>query len=268
VVILFALEPAFRSPNGIQGKSERKHLYLAGNIVYLLPIENPEQMVNMVTKGLGSARDLQALSRLADVTWHLLDPAEVAQASGLSIELQKVWRNRGILPKKVGTRVNYTLFDAAKIAIARMLQASGWPQDDALASADLFKKRFLQLATLNADGVVEVIGSPDFVESFARAWDRDTQLSAALVGGTDGDGTLLISPDGGPVQLAKALPDLDLISSPRRIVAINLAATAQDFANAIGRPVVSVHEKQARSSRIIPIRRIIGNKRSVNTSIS
>lgn len=200
---------------------------------------------------------VRELTGRIQVTWHPLSAAEVERASGFTAELQRLWRSRGVLPKKSGTRVSYTAHDAARFCLAKILRSRGTSQTEALELADRYQSLLLHHAMMNADGVVEFTGSPQTSEDVYQRLEADEVLLREI-SGWDGDegGTLLISSDGCAFTLQPHPPSWTDIGSPCEVLTINLVTLSVRFANALGRPLVLLQENPGEAVAGPVIRRV------------
>ena len=199
------------------------------------------------------------LKSAIEIMWHDFDPEDIARVSGLSIDLQKLWRSRGVIPKKTGTRVRYSPSDAAKFTLVRIVQSNGCSQAQAIETGEKFKDLLLKLAMLDGEGAVAIVGTPPFVTAFLKSWENSEELSGFISGcQTSVRGRILISADGADFEIASRVPDLDLLESPTQFTAINLAALARVFVNAFGKPFVLVQEKLEPGSKAPRIRKLTG----------
>ena len=114
-------------------------------------------------------------------------PAEIGRASGLSVDLQRVWRRRGQLPDRQGHHARFNVFDVASIMVRYALSRRGVTPTDSIDLGTLAAPSVVWCALMHADGVCEVRGEPGVVEEFEAAYFEDATLINRLAGVSQGD---------------------------------------------------------------------------------
>lgn len=109
-------------------------------------------------------------------------PGELERISGLSADMQRVWRRRGQLPYRGSGHARFTIAEVVEITLRVSLSRTGVPPGESVpdlseaASAAMHHSIFCH-------GAVEVIGPAGDVEHFSRMFDEDGgQLGSFLVG--------------------------------------------------------------------------------------
>ncbi|RUV04138.1 hypothetical protein EOB36_03660 [Mesorhizobium sp. M6A.T.Cr.TU.017.01.1.1] len=169
-----------------------------------------------------------------------LSPSELEAASGLSTELQRVWRRRGQLSDRQGTHARFTAQEAAAVAVAVALTKQGFMPGDAVVMGKTHAALVLRLALLRG-GMCEVIGSKDGVKEFRAIFDNDVKMVATLVGDeTQEPLRFLFSLDNELPVLSD--PELDQIDIGNHLTGyfINLDKIAFNIIRALDRPLLSV----------------------------
>lgn len=192
-----------------------------------------------------------------DVVLHDLDSADIERATGLTAELQRIWRNRGVIAKKSGTRAKYTPLDAAAFGLAKVLRFYGCPQPEALKLSRDYEDRILQLAMENAFGVIETFGTPSFTDQLFKEMDASDRIFGEIAGiGESSKALLLVSADGQGFEEAREVPEPLTLGGPIHFCTIDLVALSRNLADQIGRPLVTIRQKIADDSGAAIIRRI------------
>lgn len=129
---------------------------------------------------LGNIDDLLATGSMEYATY---SPSELARISGLSTDLQRVWRRRGqLVPTRQSTHARFRPLDAVEITIRYALSKLGIPPGEceldlsAALSASLFH------ALLNIDGACEIFGSAEDVDWFLEDFRDSHRIAHALAG--------------------------------------------------------------------------------------
>lgn len=126
---------------------------------------------------------------LSDLTITLTEvtPAETERASGLSVDLQRVWRRRGQLPDRAGPHARFDIFALAAVMVRYALTQRGVSPGDSLQIGVAAAPSVVWCALMYADGVCEVRGSPDNVDAFEAAYFEDDALINRLAGTAPSD---------------------------------------------------------------------------------
>ncbi|MER9133966.1 hypothetical protein [Mesorhizobium sp. M0768] len=174
------------------------------------------------------------------ITPTTLSPAELEDASGLSTELQRVWRRRGQLSDRQGTHARFTAQEAAAVAVAVALTKQGFMPGNAVVMGKTHAALVLRLALLRG-GMCEVIGSRDGVKQFRAIFDNDVKMIAKLVDDeTQEPLRFLFSLDNEPPVLGD--PEFDQLDIDNHLTGyfINLDKIAFNIVRALDRPLLSV----------------------------
>lgn len=109
-------------------------------------------------------------------------PGELERISGLSADMQRVWRRRGQLPFHGSGHARFTIAEVVEITLRTSLSKVGVPPGESVpglskaAAAAMFHAAFCH-------GGVEVIGPTAEVEEFLHIFENDGgQLCSFLVG--------------------------------------------------------------------------------------
>lgn len=125
------------------------------------------------------AEDLLARSAHAYASY---SPGELAQISGLSTGMQRVWRARKQLRSLTSGQARYDPDDVIEISIRYALSKLGVALADVPPINPLAINAVRYHALLNSDGACEVIGPSDDVASFLVEFEKRHGLAFALAG--------------------------------------------------------------------------------------
>lgn len=195
-----------------------------------------------------------------EIVFRELAPQDIERSSGVSGELQRLWRSRGLLEKRVGTRTRYTAIDAAAFCLAMTLIAGGSTHNEAMSVARAYQRRVMQLAIHNVDGVVATKGTPDFVRWAHDELERDNnaEFACRLAGAEENLPIhVLVSVNGQPFEPGSEAPDFDTIPGARITKVVTLVGIAYDFANRLGMPLITVQEKGIDPGSTRIVRRVL-----------
>jgi hypothetical protein len=111
---------------------------------------------------------------LADstITQAIYTPAELEQISGLSTDMQRVWRRRGQLPSQGSGHARFSIAEVIEITLRYALSKIGIPPSE--MNLDLAKatSAAMAFATLGHGGC-EIIGPADDVDRFLLEFSED-----------------------------------------------------------------------------------------------
>jgi len=118
----------------------------------------------------------------ADVSFAVYGPADVERISGLTTDMQRVWRRRGQLPSLASGHARFGIIEAIEITLRYAASKAGIsPSELQLDLADAAKAA--KFHGVFSHGGCEVIGSPDDVDHFLKIFEEDQgQLGSFLVG--------------------------------------------------------------------------------------
>ena len=122
-----------------------------------------------------------ALSRCSR-TYAFYSPGELAQISGLSTDMQRVWRKRGQLVPLATGHARFKPTEVIEISIRYALSKLGISLADVPAIGPLPINAVIYHALLNCDGACELIGPAQEVNSFLDVFKEDHELALALSG--------------------------------------------------------------------------------------
>lgn len=100
-------------------------------------------------------REIQGVGRVA---LGQFSPGEVASITGLSADLQRVWRRRGHLPARSGSHASFDARDVAAIAVRHDLTRMGFAPPDTVEIGRLSAPIVLYFALLSSDGAAHLQG--------------------------------------------------------------------------------------------------------------
>jgi hypothetical protein len=127
--------------------------------------------------------------------WHRLEgggkvamnhflPRELALASGLTTDLQRVWRRRGHLPERAEGFASFNSIDVAAIAVRYELSRMGIAPGDTARVGDEVARLVLYFALLSDDCVASVRGGLRRLTSMGSGYEEDDQLAQRIAGTT------------------------------------------------------------------------------------
>lgn len=120
-----------------------------------------------------------ALSRCL-VTYATYSPAELAQISGLSTDMQRVWRKRGQLVPLPSGHARFHPKEVIEIAIKYALSKLGVAPAEAPELGALPINAVIYHALLNSDGACELIGPASEIDAFMDDFRDSHELALAL----------------------------------------------------------------------------------------
>lgn len=190
-----------------------------------------------------------------------LTPAELEEVTGLTPEMQRVWRSRGHLEKLTGTQARYTVRDAAQILIGYELSRWGLSPGRSMEIALKFASQVIQFALLNADGTCEVQGEKKDVEKFEKIFTnlRDSSLVDYL-SGNEGNELVrcLVSWDHSEPEGSDQLPELEVVNGSISIQVLDIVQAGIRLAERVGRPLVKIEIGRKADWSRSATRRVIG----------
>jgi hypothetical protein len=115
-------------------------------------------------------------------TYASYSPGELAQISGLSTDMQRVWRKRGQLASLPSGHARFRPMEVIEISIRYALSKLGVAIADVPPMGSLPINAAIYHALLNSDGACELIGPAPDVNSFLDEFEKDHGLAFALAG--------------------------------------------------------------------------------------
>ena len=122
-----------------------------------------------------------ALSRCT-VSYASYSPGELAQISGLSTDMQRVWRKRGHIVPLTSGHARFQPSEVIEISIRYALSKLGMSLTDVPPIDSLPISAVIYHALLNSDGACELVGPAQQVNSFLEEFTGDNGLAFALAG--------------------------------------------------------------------------------------
>jgi hypothetical protein len=128
-------------------------------------------------------------------------PGELAAATGLSADLQRVWRRRGHLPARSQSRAVFDSIDAAEISVRYELSKMGVAPTETARLGEDIARLVLYYGLLSNDTAASVHGGLKRLGQIAGQFEADDEI-ARRISGTDSRWRYIWSP---------APPALDLV---------------------------------------------------------
>lgn len=193
-----------------------------------------------------------------------ITPAELDAVTGLTPEMQRVWRSRGHLAKPQGSQARYRLLETAQILIGYELSKWGILPSTSMKIALRYGGSVVQHAVYNVGGSCEFVGESQDVDNCLKAFDRediDGPLVRYIAGNEDNPlANYLVSEDNLPVQPCFELPRPGDLTGIISLQSLDLHQAGIRLAERIGRPIVKVEVgKKSEWSRHV-VRRLNGHR--------
>ncbi|MBX3531699.1 MAG: hypothetical protein KF849_13910 [Rhizobiaceae bacterium] len=189
-----------------------------------------------------------------------LTPSELEAASGLTTEMQRVWRSRGQLQKEKRSHARYSLRETAVLLLAYEVTRWGIAPTEAIKIGKRYGPSIIQLALFNVEGTCEIHGERVHVETLRNMLTEDSAeyiFRILAQNEIDSPPRCLISSDRSVPQAEFEYPHQDEDSSVSLQI-INLVNAGIQLAVRIGRPLVKVEIGQRESWSKDAVRRLAG----------
>lgn len=135
-------------------------------------------------------REIRGVGRVA---LGQFSPREVASMTGLSTELQRVWRRRGHLPARSGSHARFDARDVAAIAVRHDLTRMGFAPPDTVEIGRLSASIVLYFALLSSDGAAYFQGSFKRIAEITQRLVDDSEMAMLIAEVTEERRYILIS---------------------------------------------------------------------------
>ncbi|MDR6708373.1 hypothetical protein J2X73_002752 [Novosphingobium sp. 1748] len=112
-------------------------------------------------------------------------PRELALATGLSTDLQRVWRRRGHLPEREEGFAHFNSVDVAAISVRYELSRMGVAPGDTARIGEEIARLVLYFALLSDDCVASVRGGLRRLTSMGAGYEEDDELAQRVSGVQD-----------------------------------------------------------------------------------
>lgn len=205
------------------------------------------------------AEDMEQNSARRSVTQTHFSPSEVAEISGLSPEMQRVWRRRGQLPGGMGSPARFNAIDAAELIVRYELSRYGVSPSESAGAGRQAAPIVLCFALLGADGACEVLGTEPDVSSFLREFEDEHHLAAGLAGATT-LANYVWRADGDEVELVSDLQDAGASGDFLSGFFIDLSHAGRRLAEVAGRPLMTVELEPTDGRPGKRVRRLTGHR--------
>lgn len=203
----------------------------------------------------GAPTKLGQKSDRMSVTRAHFTPSEVAEITGLSPEMQRVWRRRGQLPGGMRSPARFDATDAAELIVRYELSRYGVSPSESAALGRRAAPMVLCFALLDADGACEVVGPEPEVSGFLERFENGHRLAAGLAGAK----TLakyVWRADGDEVELVTDLQDAGMAGDFLSGFFVDLSRAGTRLAEVAGRPLITVEMESSEGRTIKRVRRL------------
>lgn len=117
------------------------------------------------------------------ISFNEFSPSELAQATGLGADMQRVWRKRGHLPVKSGARASFSCKEVLEIAIRYELSKLGVSPSVTEDAAELGTPTLMLATFFNERGPLEVRGTLEGIGGISSKIERVRTFFEDLTGG-------------------------------------------------------------------------------------
>jgi len=124
-------------------------------------------------------RDIKGMGR---VGLNDFSPGDVAAMTGLSTDLQRVWRRRGHLPARSESRASFDARDVAAIAVRHELARMGFSPPDTVEIGIKAAPLVLFYALLSGDGAADLRGGLKRLAEIAERFAQDEKVAKSISG--------------------------------------------------------------------------------------
>ena len=124
------------------------------------------------------------------VAQNVFSPAELESATGLSVDMQRVWRRRGHIASNDGGRASFTAQEVAAVAVRQGLAKRGISPTETLRIGSEAAPKVLYSALISYGGAADVRGSFERVAAVAKEFSSTDRIATKLTG-ADGSGRYL-----------------------------------------------------------------------------
>jgi len=178
------------------------------------------------------------------VAMNSFSPRELEVATGLTADLQRVWRRRGHLPARDGGRASFDAREAAAIAARLELARFGVPPSDTISVGELVAGTILHSALLARSRAAEVRGPFSDMARVAASFADDDRLARAITGADCGGRYLWAQ---SPSQI-KIINDVASLISEERFAAmliVDLTVIGIQLADRAPKPLFLIDVRDA-----------------------
>lgn len=205
------------------------------------------------------AKDMEQGSACMSVKQAHFTPSELAAITGLSPEMQRVWRRRGQLPEGVGSPARFNATDAAELIVRYQLSRYGVSPSESADAGKRAAPLVLWFALLDADGACEVIGSEADVLSFLERFQEGHDLAAGLAGAAT-RARYVWRADGDELEFVSDLQDAGEAGEFLSGFFIDLSHAGTRLAAVAGRPLMTVELERSGGTQGKRVRRLTGQQ--------
>lgn len=183
----------------------------------------------------------------ATIAQAVYTPAELERISGLSADMQRVWRRRGQLHSHGTGHARFTISEVIQITLRTALSRAGIPPGQpGLDLADATSAAMFHAVFCH--GAVEVIGPAPEVDHFLRIFEEDGgQLGTFLVGNPSSSNYLVLN-DRRETRIVDEPHDLVAADEELNLI-FNLALLGARLVERGRKPVITVRMPDASDER-------------------
>jgi len=183
----------------------------------------------------------------------------LAEVTGLSTELQRVWRRRDQLPVATGSPARFNAKDAAEVLVRYELSRNGLPPGESGALSAEVAPSVLWFALLSADGACEIFGEEATVTAFLEHFENSDEI-ARDIPGMGALSRFVWRADGGEMDITNDRQNMGEEGDYLSVFYMDLATAGVLLANRIGHPLVTVEMSMEGAPPGKRIRRLTGRR--------
>jgi len=189
-------------------------------------------------------------------TFAVFKPTEMGKITGLSPDLQRVWKRRGQLPWGNGEPAPFTAPVAAEMFVRHQLSLNGLPPGDSAEIGGGSAAIVFWFALLNVDGACEVVGPPEAVNQFLESFGSDSELVNELTGSPPIHQFLYRYDGAGEFRRGKEMQEIVGSANFSSLALIDLEDIAMKLCARAKRPLITVELSDCSASPAKIIRRL------------
>jgi len=186
--------------------------------------------------------DWQIVEGIGKVALNEFSPKELALATGLTTDLQRVWRRRGHLPERHEGYASFDSVDVASIFVRYELSKKGMAPGDTAHVGEAIARAVLYFALLADDSVASYRGGFEHLAAIGARFHRNDELAQRISNVCQRE-RYIWSVEFPTIQLAHDIADLVSEEKYRAMLYLDLVVIGRDLAEASPKPLFLIDLK-------------------------
>lgn len=167
-------------------------------------------------------------------------PSELAETTGLGVDMQRVWRKRGHLPPVSGNTASFDAFDVMAIAIRYEFSKLGVSPRLTGHVCETGKAAVMQFALMETKVAIELRGSLQSISNISERMIMDSDI-AIMASGCPEEGRFILKSDSSDFEFVHDIKDHSEKAGLTGFVVVDLVWLGIRLAKATPKPFLVIY---------------------------